>query len=111
MQFPFAAVKRAISEEGYLITEAMWKYQPVVGTSVTGLRAQIIDGENGYVADDTAMCAQRTLNLIEDRDLWRKLGEQAHIHVRNIFLFPAMVLQYLGALMKARGISHTTYHA
>jgi glycosyltransferase involved in cell wall biosynthesis len=32
---------------GLTVTVAMWKYQPVVGTSATGLRAQIIDGQNG----------------------------------------------------------------
>jgi trehalose synthase len=103
-------LQRSIREGfGLTVTEAMWKYQPVVGTSVTGLRAQIIDGENGYIADDTETCAKRTLNLIEDRDLWHKLGEQAHIRVKNNFLFPMMVLQYLGALMQARGIPHTTH--
>jgi glycosyltransferase involved in cell wall biosynthesis len=38
---------------GLTVTEAMRKYEPVVGTSVTGLRAQIIDGQNGYIADST----------------------------------------------------------
>ncbi len=50
--------QRSIREGfGLTVTEAMWKYQPVVGTSVTGLRAQIIDGQNGYIADDTEVCA------------------------------------------------------
>jgi trehalose synthase len=90
---------------GLTVTEAMWKYQPVVGTSVTGLRAQIIDGRNGYIADDTETCAKRTLQLIEDRNLWRELGKQAHERVKDNYLFPAMVLQYLDALIKARGSS------
>ena len=101
-------LQRSIREGfGLTVTEAMWKCQPVVGTSVTGLRTQIIDGDNGYIADDTETCAQCTLKLIEDRDLWRRLGERAHICVRNNFLFPVMVLQYLGALMKASGISQS----
>ncbi len=95
---------------GLTVTEAMWKYQPVVGTSVTGLRTQIIDGRNGYIADDTEACAKHTLKLIEDRDMWRELGKQAHEHVRDNYLLPTMVLQYLHALMKARGMSHTADH-
>jgi trehalose synthase len=87
---------------GLTVTEAMWKYQPVVGTSVTGLRAQIIDGRNGYIADDTETCAKHALKLIQDRDLWRRLGKQAHTCVRKHYLFPMMVLQYLDALMKAK---------
>jgi trehalose synthase len=79
----------------------MWKYQPVVGTSVTGLRTQIIDSQNGYIADETEACAERTLKLIQDRGLWRKLGKQAHKRVKDHYLFPMMVLQYLDALQKA----------
>jgi trehalose synthase len=104
-------LQRSIREGfGLTVTEAMWKYQPVVGTSVTGLRTQISDGENGYIADDTERCAKRTLKLLQDRGLWRQLGEQAHESVRKHYLFPMMVLQYLGALMKARGMPDTAGH-
>ena len=90
---------------GLTATEAMWKDQPVVGTSVTGLRAQIIDGHNGYIADDTQTCAKRTLQLIQDRKLWQKLGKRAHERVKDNYLLPMMIVQYLGALAKARGAS------
>jgi len=96
-------LQRSIREGfGLTVTEAMWKYQPVVGTSVTGLRTQIIDGQNGYIADETKACAERTLKLIQDRELWRKLGKQAHKRVKDHYLFPTMVLQYLDALKQAR---------
>jgi trehalose synthase len=102
-------LQRSIREGfGLTVTEAMWKYQPVVGTSVTGLRAQIIDGQNGYIADDTEACAKHTLELIQNRDVWRKLGKQAHERVKDNYLFPTIVLQYLDALQKARGISRTS---
>ena len=95
-------LQRSIREGfGLTVTEAMWKYQPVVGTSVTGLRAQIIDGQNGYIADETEACAERTLKLIQDREVWRKLGKQAHNRVKDNYLFPSLVLQYLDALKKA----------
>lgn len=87
---------------GLTVTEAMWKYQPVIGTSATGLRVQIADGQNGYIADSTEACARCTLKLLEERELWQQLGEQAHEQVRQRYLFPAMVLQYLEALLKAR---------
>jgi trehalose synthase len=90
---------------GLTVTEAMWKYQPVVGTSVTGLRTQIIDGRNGYIADDTEMCAERTLRLIQDRNLWHKLGKAARATVKQNYLLPMMVLQYLDVLKKALGMS------
>ncbi len=99
-------LQRSIREGfGLTVTEAMWKYQPVVGTSATGLRTQIIDGHNGYIADDTETCAKDTLKLIRDRELWRKLGRQAHLRVTNNYLLPMMILEYLGALAKAQGAS------
>ncbi|TMC35470.1 MAG: glycosyltransferase, partial [Chloroflexi bacterium] len=90
---------------GLTATEAMWKYQPVIGTSVTGLRTQIIDGQNGYIADDTETCAKDTLKLIQDRALSHKLGKRAHERVKDNYLLPMMIVQYLGALAKAWGAS------
>lgn len=98
-------LQRSIREGfGLTVTEAMWKNQPVVGTSVTGLRAQIVDGQNGYIADDTESSAKATLRLLQDRNLWHRLGEQAHESVRKNYLFPMMVLQYLQALAQARSM-------
>ncbi len=100
-------LQRSIREGfGLTVTEAMWKYQPVVGTSATGLRTQIIDGRNGFIADDTETCAEVTLKLIKERDLWRKLGKQAHMRVKNNYLLPVMLLEYLGGLAKACEMSN-----
>ena len=105
-------LQRSIREGfGLTVTEAMWKYQPVVGTSATGLRTQIIDGRNGYIADDTETCAKYTLKLIQDRELWRKLGRQAHLRVKNNYLLPTMILEYLGTLAKAWEASRAAGHA
>lgn len=104
-------LQRSIREGfGLTVTEAMWKYQPVVGTSVTGIRTQIIDGQNGFIVDETGACAEDTLKLIQDRELWHELGKQAHKRVRDNYLFPTMVLQYLDALKKACGMSPTSDH-
>jgi trehalose synthase len=90
------------SREGFglTVTEAMWKCQPVVGTSVTGLRSQIQDGYNGYIVDDTETAARHTYDLLRDRGLWQKLGQQAHEYVREHYLLPMMILGYLDALTK-----------
>jgi trehalose synthase len=90
---------------GLTVTEAMWKYQPVVGTSTTGLSVQIVDGYNGYMADDTQASAAHTIHLIQDRDLWKALGEHAHTHIQNHFLFPMMAMSYLNALTRAIQVS------
>ncbi len=94
-------LQRSIREGfGFTVTEAMWKNQPVVGTCVTGLQMQITHGYNGYLVDDTQTAAEYTLKLLQDRDLWRTLGANAHETVKKRFLFPTMVLGYLEALAR-----------
>jgi trehalose synthase len=94
-------LQRSIREGfGFTVTEAMWKNQPVVGTSVTGLRMQITHGCNGYLVDDTETAAEYTQKLLTDRELWRELGESAHETVRKRFLFPTLILGYLQALLQ-----------
>ena len=94
-------LQRSIREGfGFTVTEAMWKNQPVVGTSVTGLRMQITHGCNGYLVDDTETAAEYTQKLLTDRELWRELGENAHETVRKRFLFPTLILGYLQALLQ-----------
>jgi len=95
---------------GLTVTEAMWKDQPVVGTSATGLQEQVIDGYNGYVADGTQAAAECTIKLLQDRDLWRKLGQQAHTHVQQHFLFPMMIKSYLDIVTRAIRRSPTGEH-
>ncbi len=94
-------LQRSIREGfGFTVTEAMWKNQPVIGTCVTGLQMQIAHGYNGYLVNDTETAADYTLKLLRDRNLWRKLGENAHESVKQRFLFPAMILGYLEALAR-----------
>lgn len=87
---------------GFTVTEAMWKKQPVIGTCVTGLQMQIAHGFNGYLIDDAETAAAYTIKLLQDRELWRELGENAYKTVRQRFLFPVMVLDYIKALQRAQ---------
>jgi trehalose synthase len=96
-------LQRSIREGfGFTVTEAMWKKQPVVGTRVTGLQMQITHGSNGYLVDDTEAAAAHTLKLLQDRELWHELGANAYETVRQRFLFPALILDYLKALQGAQ---------
>jgi trehalose synthase len=95
-------LQRSIREGfGFTVTEAMWKRQPVIGTHVTGLEMQITHGSNGYLVDETEGAAAYTLQLLQDRDLWRELGTNAYETVRQHFLFPTLILGYLQALQAA----------
>jgi trehalose synthase len=100
-------LQRSIREGfGFTVTEAMWKKQPVIGTNVTGIRMQITHGVNGYLVDDAETAAAYTIKLLQDRELWRELGENAYETVRQRFLFPTMVLDYLKALARALENAH-----
>ncbi len=54
------------------------------------------------LVDETEPAAAYTLKLLQDRDLWRKLGANAYETVRQRFLFPALILDYLKALQRAK---------
>jgi len=62
---------------------------------------QITHGVNGYLVDETEAAADCTLKLLRDRDLWSKMGANAHETVKRRFLFPTLILAYLKALQGA----------
>lgn len=98
-------LQRSIREGfGFTVTEAMWKRQPVVGTHVTGLEMQITPGYNGFLVDDAEGAANCTIQLLEDRDLWRIMGDNAYETVRKRFLFPTLILGYLESLARASAL-------
>jgi trehalose synthase len=88
---------------GLTVTEAMWKRQPVIGTSATGFKFQIEHEKNGFIADDTESTAEYTLQLLKNPQLRFHLGWEAKEHVRRHFLLPIMVRDYLKLLKRAVG--------
>lgn len=72
---------------GYVAAEAGARGKPVVATAVDGLRDVVRDGETGFLVelDDDAAMARRIEQLIVDPRLAKRLGQQAHARVRNIF--------------------------
>jgi trehalose synthase len=80
---------------GLTVAEAMWKGVPVVGRRVGGIPLQILDGENGYLVDTVEQAAERTLNLLKDRELAIKMGSNGREHVRENFLIISQLRDYL----------------
>jgi trehalose synthase len=97
--------------EGFALTvsEALWKGTPVVGANVGGIPLQIDDGENGYLVDprDIDETADRVTRLIEDDRLRRRLGEQGTETVREGFLTPRLVYDFLTLLADVRDVERT----
>ncbi|WP_415381639.1 glycosyltransferase [Halosimplex sp. TS25] len=85
--------------EGFALTvsEALWKETPVVATDVGGIPLQIEDGANGYLVDpsDLTAAADRLALLLENDERRRQFGERGREMVRERFLTPRLVSDYL----------------
>jgi len=85
--------------EGLSITllESMRFGIPVVATRVGGNPEVIVDGDTGYLvpAGDVPAFASRTIKLLLDDDLRRRMGENARRHVEGNFLLRDVASRYL----------------
>ena len=80
---------------GLTVTEAMWKAKAVIGGNVGGIRIQIEDGISGYLVSSPEECAMRIVQLLRDPQLRTRLGEAGRESVRERFLMPRLVFDYL----------------
>lgn len=85
---------------GLVVTEAMWQGTPVIGSSVGGIRLQVIDGNTGFVVDpfDEKKIVSYLKYMITDKDERDKMGINAMEHVRENFLIPTLVKNYLNLM-------------
>ena len=94
-------VQKSLAEGfGLTVAEAMWKGRPVVASAVGGIQDQIEDGQTGYLveATDLAAFADRVNRLLADPHDAERMGEAAQIRVRDLFLGPRHLGQYVGLL-------------
>ncbi len=82
---------------GLVVSEALWKRTPVVGSNVGGIPLQVEDGRNGYLVepDDVASAADRVVTLLEDEDRRAAFGANGREHVREHFLLPRQLVDLL----------------
>ncbi|QQG42510.1 MAG: glycosyltransferase [Candidatus Giovannonibacteria bacterium] len=80
---------------GLVVTEAMWKRKPVIGGTASGIRKQIRDGKNGFVAKTPEDLAEKIVFLLSHPEKRKMLGEYARKTVLKKFLFPRLVLDHL----------------
>ena len=98
---------------GLTVTEAMWKGKLMIGGNVGGIRVQIEDGVNGFLVDSPEECARRIVQVLEDTDLRQRMGSKAQESVREKFLLPRLVLDYLRVVkpVSAAINGHANAHA
>lgn len=77
------------------VTEAMWKEKPVIGGNVGGIKLQIEDGKNGFLVSSPEQAAKRIVQLINDSQLRKELGQKARRTVKRKFLIPRLLRDYL----------------
>ncbi len=80
---------------GLTVSEAIWKSRPFVGGNVGGIPLQVEDGVSGFLVDTSEQCAQRTIEILSDPGLGKKLGLAGKEHVRTHFLTPRYLRDYL----------------
>jgi trehalose synthase len=80
---------------GLTVAEAIWKARPFIGGDVGGIPLQIEDGVTGFLVSTVERCAERTLEILRDPELGRALGRRGKEHVRQHFLTPRYLRDYL----------------
>jgi len=82
---------------GWMIAEAMAHAKPVVATRVGGIPELIRDGVSGYLVDrgDTQAMSRRVLELLNDGDLRRRMGEAGRETVSEKFDLQTNVAQLI----------------
>lgn len=80
---------------GLVVAEAMWKSAPVVGGCVGGINHQIRDGSSGFLVSSSYECAERVTELLLNPRLRREMGLKARQSVRDRFLTPRHLADYL----------------
>jgi trehalose synthase len=94
-------VQKSLAEGfGLTVAEAMWKGRPVVATTVGGIQDQIEDGVTGRLVapDDLVAFGERISELLADPHGAERMGVAAQRRVRDHFLGPRHLGQYVELL-------------
>jgi trehalose synthase len=94
-------VQKSLAEGfGLTVSEAMWKGRPVVASDVGGIQDQIEEGSTGWLVDarDLAAFGARVSDLLADPHGAERMGAAAQARVRNHFLGPRHLGQYVELL-------------
>lgn len=80
---------------GLTVSEALWKRKPVIGGAVGGIKLQVINGVTGFLVHSPEGAAKRLAQLLGDRALRARLGENGYQHVKQNFLLTRHVKDYM----------------
>ncbi|MFO7968362.1 MAG: glycosyltransferase [Archaeoglobaceae archaeon] len=83
---------------GLTVTEAMWKGKPVLARPSGGIALQIRSYDNGYLFDNEFDAADIIVKLLRGEKGREKIGKNARESVRQNFLMPVRMIDYLLAI-------------
>jgi len=93
-------IQKSIREGfGLTVSEASWKKKPVIGGAVGGIKLQVIDGVTGFLVYSPEGAANRISQLLRDRHLRERMGENGFQHVRQNFLMTRHAKDYMLAMI------------
>jgi trehalose synthase len=89
-------IQKSIREGfGLTVSEAIWKGRPFIGGRVGGIPLQVQDGVTGYLVSTVEECAERSVAVLNDPVLGKALGRSGKEFVREHFLAPRYLRDYL----------------
>jgi len=110
--FQYAAdvvLQKSIREGfGLTVTEALWKGKPVIGGKAGGIKIQIQDGINGFLVSNIQEATDKTLYLLQNPDIAKKMGEAGKQIVKEKFLTTREIEDYLKLFNRLSGHPCTT---
>jgi trehalose synthase len=80
---------------GLTVTEALWKGRATVAGNVGGIPLQIVDGETGFLISAADEAAERSLRILRDPELAKRLGRAGKERARELFLTPRLLRDWL----------------
>ncbi len=99
-------IQKSIREGfGLTVTEALWKGRPTIGGDVGGIPLQVTDGESGFLVSSPEETAKRSLEILADPELGRRLGKAGKEHARRNFLTPRLLRDWLQLFTRPRRIA------
>jgi trehalose synthase len=94
---------------GSAVSEPM-KKKPVVAGAVGGIKIQVIDGVTGFLVHSVEGAATQIAQLLRDRRLRERMGENGYEHVKQNFLLTRHVKEYMLAMLAMEHPGESVVH-
>jgi len=80
---------------GLVITEALWKGKPLIGSNVGAIPLQLRHGDNGYYYETPQKTARKVIRWLKNPKEAETMGQRGREYVHEHFLLPDRIADYL----------------